>query len=405
MQLTPNFSQERALGHIDFWFKRTTTRVFRLGGLAGTGKTAMLGMVPEHLGLSFSDVHYCAPTNKARQNLQTRLMLDNIMNKVTTIHSFVLNTREIHCTECPVAQPNANHLTLCHVVGNRSRCDCDLEHTAKRVTSPPKLVIVDEASMVDEQLYDELLSVETSKILFVGDHGQLPPVQGELNLMEKPDFELMEIQRQCEDSPIITLAYQARNYGKVDYGRHSDDVIKIHYDDDQLEDLVDEKSFQAITYFRNPQPNPYNLTTMQINKMFRETLGLGPDPEVGDKVIAVKTHRKHQIPKGTPGTIESLRYVGGPLYQAVISHSATDRDFNGVIDARQFSTNGDIRGSRYETWNYGYCLTCHEAQGSEFESVVVFEPTDYFREAEKYDYRRWLYTAITRAKSQLIVIG
>jgi exodeoxyribonuclease-5 len=61
--------------------------------------------------------------------------------------------------------------------------------------------------------------------------------------------------------------------------------------------------------------------------------------------------------------------------------------------------------NKLDHWDYGYAVTCETAQGSEFDNVIVFEPSDYWKTYQNSDHKRWLYTAITRARHKLIIVG
>ena len=67
----------------------------------------------------------------------------------------------------------------------------------------------------------------------------------------------------------------------------------------------------------------------------------------------------------------------------------------------KFDENGEVTGAfTLNRFEYGYCISCHKSQGSEFNNVVVFDESYCFKE----DRNRWLYTAITRAKKNLIIV-
>src|SRR5690606_12714869 len=88
------------------------------------------------------------------------------------------------------------------------------------------LVIIDECSMVDEQMGKDLESFGV-KILVLGDPFQLPPVKGQGYFTDaQPDFLLTEIHRQAADNPIIRLATDVRSAGRLRYGSYGDSVVK-----------------------------------------------------------------------------------------------------------------------------------------------------------------------------------
>ena len=93
-----------------------------------------------------------------------------------------------------------------------------------------QLIIIDEASMIDAMIWNHLLRYQIPMIV-VGDHGQLPPIKGNFNLMQKPHLKLEEIHRQAQENPIINLSIQIRQTGTIENGRYSDTVRKFSRED------------------------------------------------------------------------------------------------------------------------------------------------------------------------------
>ena len=83
-------------------------------------------------------------------------------------------------------------------------------------------------------------------ILAVGDHGQLPPVRGTFNLMEKPDIRLTKIHRQAENDPIVRLSILAREEGQIPFGQHGDACLKTG-DESIVNNISDPKEWCMIT--------------------------------------------------------------------------------------------------------------------------------------------------------------
>src|SRR5260221_14195859 len=88
--------------------------------------------------------------------------------------------------------------------------------------------------MVDSLIWEHLLSYQ-KPIIVVGDHGQLTPIKGNFNLMQKPDVTLDEIHRQAKNNPIIAVSIQAREKGEIDVGRYGNTVIKFRKNDSDTE--------------------------------------------------------------------------------------------------------------------------------------------------------------------------
>ena len=101
---------------------------------------------------------------------------------------------------------------------------------------------------------------------------------------------------------------------------------------------------------------------------------------------------------------------GSAWYEVEIELEGEDYTYYGYILRAQFgaaTTEKDVPvapdGQRGDLWDFGYALTVHKAQGSQAPSVLVFE--ERFAKSSEADWRRWLYTAVTRAELELTVVG
>jgi exodeoxyribonuclease-5 len=359
---------------------QTGRREVTLGGLAGTGKTTLAKALPRAFNLGPDAVAYCAFTGKAAAVLNKKLG-----GKVaTTIHGLIYQKVENHCDKCPrLLDEDAR----CH---NAACPRCTLEWERKYSLEPNiKLIVVDEASMIGEVIHDDLASYGV-KIIWIGDHGQLPPVSGSLNLMEAPDVRLETIHRQAADSPILKLALEARQSGRIPYGEFGPGVVK-HRADGSFEYRDGTLVLCGL-----------NRTRVKLNRAVRANLGLTSElPQVGDRVICLRNNRYAGVYNGSTGTLTDIEHGRGLHYIAV------DLDGGGSYAGRclpeQFGAEKTMSDAPRGTdlWDFGYALTVHKAQGSEADSVILFEepfgPPDVRR--------RWLYTAITRAKEQLEIIA
>ncbi|KKQ71073.1 MAG: Exodeoxyribonuclease V, partial [Candidatus Shapirobacteria bacterium GW2011_GWE2_38_30] len=89
------------------------------------------------------------------------------------------------------------------------------------------LIVIDEGSMVDGTIWGDLVSYGLP-IVVVGDHGQLPPIRGDFNLMERPMVKLEKIHRQAEKNPIIKVSMLAREEGKIPFEKFGNGVEKMN---------------------------------------------------------------------------------------------------------------------------------------------------------------------------------
>jgi exodeoxyribonuclease-5 len=262
--------------------------------------------------------------------------------------------------------------------------------------------------MVDEQIWKDLLSFKIP-ILAVGDHGQLPPVGSNFNLMKEPQIRLERIWRQAEDSEIIEVAES----GSIPIGRFGEGVRKLDRAEAETGQIV-----QEILESWKPELLllcGYNATRTKLNQAIRgyreyETA----DPQIGDRVVCLRNNRTKKIFNGMLGSITSIgRSSNDPTniwYEVEIALDGEDYPYAGYIMKEQFGLAETVKeiplapnGERGDLWDFGYALTVHKAQGSQSESVLVFE--ERFAKSSEEDWRRWLYTAVTRATTNLTVVG
>ena len=177
--------QKKALEAIMAWRKKPKKQYITLGGYAGTGKTTLMAVLRKKIGQQATDkkkrVAFVSYTGKAARVLRGKLMAEKAMednDSVGTIHSLIYS---------PITNDKKE------IVG-----------WEKKEKVETDLIVVDEASMVDSSIWADLLSYNVP-IVAAGDHGQLPPIRGSFNLMEKPDLLLEEIHRQAADNPIIKV--------------------------------------------------------------------------------------------------------------------------------------------------------------------------------------------------------
>lgn len=392
--------QRSALSAIGDWH-RSGSPEFKMGGLAGTGKTTITAQLPEWLGMKPGDIHFCAPTGKAAKVLSKKLPKGH---EATTVHRLLYRPVETHCPECPHYKDETKN---CHGT-SKQKCPghkdqfMDACGVKFRRIDPemdgielPRLIVCDEASMVDEYMHEDM-SMLGVPMLFVGDHGQLPPVNGNLNLMEERalDVKLERIHRQAEGSLILEIAYKVREGQRMKYFQKDN----CCYGPRSAMDISwgEGTEAQVITYT--------NRTRMGLNRIVRKALRLPEGtPVIGDRVICLRNHNEKGIVNGTVGTISKI-VPQGDIYQAEIAIVGEDKPYEGEILAEQF-TEADTQWAPKEIdlWTFAYALTCHKAQGSEAEDVIVVLESFHPRMSLE-DRARWLYTAVTRAKSSLTII-
>jgi len=346
MNISPD--QQKALKKIIAWYKDPEKEQFiTLGGYAGTGKTTLISVFRHilHKINPSLKVGFISYTGKATRILQNKLIENQGIfpkDSVTTIHSLIYS---------PVSNSNQE------IVGWDIKDEIDRD-----------FLIIDEASMVSRNIWEDLLAYK-KPILAVGDHGQLPPIAGKFNLMENPEICLTKIHRQSKGNPIIEVSTQARKKGSVE-----------------------------------------NNTRVRINNQIRSFLGYQSEyPEEGDRVICLRNNHQRGIFNGMLGQIKSIESHSEKWFFAHIAME-DGFDFEGLILREQFNCAHPLNFSkrRRETlegdlFDFGYAMTVHKAQGSQAKRVILFE--ERFARMDEENWRRWLYTGVTRAEEELYIIG
>jgi len=270
------------------------------------------------------------------------------------------------------------------------------------------LIVIDEGSMVDKVIWEDLVSYGRP-IVVVGDHGQLPPIRGDFNLMEKPMLKLEKIHRQAEKNPIIRVSMLAREEGKIPFEKFGDGVEKMNKKEmecqERVEELLGNYNSEILVLCG------YNNTRVKLNKFIREKLQFESEkPTTGDRVICLRNNHKVGIYNGMLGMIDSLEEKDERWLKAVIEMDGEKDSYEGLILKSQFNSQEAMNFSkdRYLTikgdlFDFGYALTVHKAQGSQAKKVILFE--ERFAKMDENMWRRWLYTAVTRAEEELFIAG
>ncbi len=149
-----------------------------------------------------------------------------------------------------------------------------------------------------------------------------------------------------------------------------------------------------------------NRTRIALNAEIRRRLDIeSSEPVAGDRVICLRNSRKHKVFNGMLGSIESLGSAGERCWSAEIAMDSDIRFSGGILRA-QFGLDRTLDFEEAQggcLFDWGYALTVHKAQGSEAPHVVLFE--ERFSQMTDDEWRRWLYTGVTRASWGLVIIG
>ena len=366
-QFTPQ--QDDALRAVSQWLKakpgsRGTPQIFRLFGYAGTGKTTLARHIADHVD---GEVKFAAFTGKAAS-----VMRGKGCRGASTIHSLIYRARESG-EEVP---------------------SFDLWEEAP--ASKADLIVIDECSMVDAELGRDLLSFGVP-LLVLGDPAQLPPIAGGGFFTEaEPDAMLTEVHRQAQDDPIVRLSMDIRagealapgRYGETEVVRRADLDPERVLDTDQV--LVGR-----------------NATRRAYNTRMRERRGCSDGmPEAGDKLVCLRNNRKKGLFNGSLWTVKErgARRTGIMTLRLAPDDETASRGVK--VSVRPECFTGGIeqidwaRRKPYDEFDYGYVLTVHKAQGSQWDDVVLFDESFAFPDSRE----RWLYTGVTRAAKRLTVV-
>jgi exodeoxyribonuclease V len=375
--ITWSRQQTAALAAVRSWQQDRTSPFFYLAGYAGTGKSTLAAEIAYRTD---GDVVFAAFTGKA-----AAVMRQKDCANATTIDSLIYRAelRNACVDDPPCSYPPC-----------RERCRFFRRHFVGRKLNPDspvaaaKLCVVDEVSMVSEQMGLDLLSFGTP-VLVLGDVAQLPPIGGGgFFTKNEPDFQLTEVHRQAFGSPIIKLATRAREGLPLVRGRYGDSMV-----------VRDVSSFEMRRY--DQVICGTHQTRHRLNEQIRRRLGYGgPKPEPGEKVICLKNDSWRGLRNGTLWTVVEAT----PDNSGFIDMTVEDEDGYAVevVAPEQGFTSWDGDGSDLpkQPFAFGYAITCHKAQGSQWDSVLIVDESRVFRQHRWC----WLYTGTTRAVERVTVV-
>lgn len=412
-----NFSpdQQAAIEAIREW-AQSGREHFRLGGLAGTGKTSISALLPGLLGTS---IQFAAPTGRAASVLTRKLRTEarTLHSLLYVAESYTDHVEECECSEGHTLRNESNacvneegRLLVCMRVGctcpttinwrKRSEmlCECyDTYQCALHRNPLADILVIDEASMVGQTLYNDVCELPCRKI-WVGDYGQLPPVMDGRGVLSEAnlDAKLIQIHRQADNpagSNIVDLAHAVRSYGKNAAYTWSGEGVTIKRMSPAKAKLKADPARLVICW--------KNSTRVMQNARMRAMLGLPPDKAVvGDKVICLRNNREQNIYNGQMGIISQIFGETNFVYKVEIQME-DGNIFRGDIVKAQFGQEKTLNDGYGNLFDYGYCITAHKSQGSEADEVVVL--AEGYQDMGAGD-PRWIYTAVTRAKKQLTVV-
>ena len=365
-----------------------------ISGYAGTGKSTLVRFIIDALNVDEDKVAYATYTGKAAEVLRKKGN-PNAM----TLHRLLYDS---------IPRQGGGFIRI-----PKKQLDYDI-------------VVVDEVSMVPKTMVDMLLA-HRAYILFLGDPGQLPQIDKKEvhNLLDRPHVFLDEVMRQAAESEIIQLTMKIRNGEDIPF-MHGKEVIVVP----KAELVTGHLTWADIIICAT------NKTRHNMNKQKRELLGYSGVLQTGERIIVKRNYWEdcdedgNALVNGTVGTVanpyESFvripSYVKNdrrdlPLISCIFTPDGgksfdtfeIDKDYllkeEPCVDWRVSYQLGKLKPKIGDILpkqaTYGYALTCHAAQGSEFDKVLVIEESFPF---DKTEHQRWLYTACTRAAEKLVLV-
>ncbi|GGW32976.1 ATP-dependent DNA helicase [Arenibacter certesii] len=449
----PTLKQSVALQQLaSFALSKEKDTVFLLKGFAGTGKTTIVGTIVTNLWKTTMKAVLMAPTGRA-----AKVMSNYSGTQAFTIHRKIYFPKKQRGGGVQfVLSPNKHRNTL-FIVDEASMIS----------DNPTDSKLLENGSLLDD-LMTYVYSGHNCKLILIGDTAQLPPVhlnlspaldEGQLSLhynKEVIKMEMDEVVRQAEDSGILANATNLREQLQSEF--YDDfkfsvspftDIVRL-IDGHDIQEAIDESYSQngkeetAIIVRSNKRANLYN------ENIRNRILYLENELSVGDYMMVVKNNYFWLKPTSEAGFIANgdiievleifaikelygfkfaevkVKMVDYPkqepfetvlLLDTIMAEtpSLTYEDGNRLY--QEVMRDYEEETSKYKKFlavknnpffnalqvKFSYAITCHKSQGGQWNTVFVEQP--YLPNGVDKEYMRWLYTAITRAKDKLYLIG
>lgn len=433
----------------EFLFNKNGISLFLLKGYAGTGKTTLMKTLVENL--HYNKMSFCllAPTGRA-----AKVLSKYTENNASTIH------KKIYYSKVDKS-------------GN-------FKSTLKKNKIKNIVFIVDEASMISDfsnsndlfkknsflkDIIDFVDFKTNSKLIFIGDTAQLPPVNQTISPALNSEFlkttyninideyEISDVVRQSEESGILYNATVIRNTiinNDLDFKfKKFNDIVSLS-DGFEIQESI-ENSFNEIgrdnsiiIVRSNKRANQYNQQIRKTILSHEHKVCLGDllmitknnyfwtssDSEIpflanGDIIEIVKIHRIRELYgfEFAEVNIRMVDYINYPSFDTIIMLNTLDSDLPSLSYEQSNNLYQEVQKdyinikSKYKRFlktkenpffnalnvKFSYAITCHKAQGGQWPVVFIEKP--YLKDGPDIDYMRWLYTAVTRAESKLYLIG
>ncbi|WP_378187740.1 ATP-dependent RecD-like DNA helicase [Aquimarina sp. W85] len=449
----PTLKQDIVLQKLSsFLLSGTRDELFLLKGYAGTGKTTLIGTVVKNLWKAKLNAILLAPTGRAAK------VISNYSGKqAQTIHRAIYYPKK-----------SGNGALAFQLKQNKSRNTLFIIDEASMISdTATDSKLFENGSLLDD-LMQYVYAGHNCKILFIGDTAQLPPVKLEVSPALDPDtlslgfnkevtqIELDEVVRQAEDSGILMNATRLReaiNEGFFDSFQFEiggfPDIVRLvdgHEIMDALNDAYANSGHEesVIILRSNKRANLYNQQ-IRTRILFQEE-----ELSAGDYLMVVKNNYFWLDTKSEAGFIANgdiikileifaikelygfrfaevqvsmVDYPDQKPFETVLildtlitetpslSYDESNRLYQEVLkdyahETSKYKKFMGVKNNKFYNGlqvKFSYAVTCHKSQGGQWDQVFIEQP--YLPDGVTKDYLRWLYTAVTRAKQKLFLIG
>ena len=436
INIQPTVNQAQVLNQMQDFLNQSHSDTIILTGSAGTGKTTITKTLADYLSGTKINYYLCAPTGRA-----AKIISEKTQKEAITLHHLLYTVNEIKDYEGNVIQ---------------------IEFKARtNISKTPTIYIIDESSMVSDQkpngddkfisknslLHDLITYVKDghpdSKIIFIGDQYQLPPVKSDFSPALNKNYlqqnyglkpittNLSEIFRQKDNSYILTSANKIKQAIDEPYRKLTYSYLNAQNNGAFVKEFIklqeSNPKHTVLLGWRNISINDLNQRIRSIK--FNNT----SYPIVNNEqlIMAQNTYSGSILTNGTFIRVDELvkleDYQGFKFADVKLTEVATGKPIKGIYKIRidyltnknallnfedekrlfalRMKSNGEFRKTRDKRDDkylsalkvrYGYAITVHKSQGGEWKNVFLYPEIPYGEGAG-----RWLYTAVTRASENI----
>lgn len=333
-------------------------QIITFGGVAGVGKSTIIGVLLDALSRRLMKFACCAYTGKA-----TNVLRRKGVDTATTIHSAIYKAEKIY-------NDDGSTSVVWHLC---SPYECDVDG-----------FVVDEASMVSKEIHNDLVSLG-KPIIYIGDHGQLEPIGTAFNLMKDPKFKLETVHRNAGEIAHFAEHLRKGNPATSFKGGTKVQVVKASAVTDRHLASVD----QIICAF--------NKTRVELNQRVRKEKNIDLTFVArGEKIICLRNNTREGLFNGMQGVVTKVKKKDKLDFE---SYGNMYENIHYDIDQFGKEKNEFKFEQEANPFDYAYAITAHKAQGDQFGTVIAFEQA-----CDLWDSVRWNYTVASRATDGCIWI-